>query len=70
MANYSLVMNPFQARSFDDMVKPYAMLTEVYNNTETEFDTLEAATDMLDRLISKDKDPGARALYDKFVQDL
>ena len=25
---------------------------------------------MLDRLISKDKDPGARALYDKFVQDL
>ena len=52
------------------MVKPYAMLTEVYNNTETEFDTLEAATDMLDRLISKDRDPGARALYDKFVQDL
>lgn len=52
------------------MVKPYAMLTEAYNNTQTEFDTLEAATDMLDRLISKDKDPGARALYDKFVQDL
>ena len=25
---------------------------------------------MLDRLVSKDKDPGARALYDKFVQDL
>ena len=52
------------------MVKPYAMLTEAYNNTQTEFDTLEAATDMLDRLISKDKDPGARALYDRFVQDL
>lgn len=52
------------------MVKPYAMLTEAYNNTQTEFDTLEAATDMLDRLISKDKDPGARALYDKFAQDL
>lgn len=52
------------------MVKPYAMLTEAYNNTQTEFDTLEAATDMLDRLVSKDKDPGARALYDKFVQDL
>ena len=52
------------------MVKPYAMLTEAYDNTQTEFDTLEAATDMLDRLISKDKDPGARALYDKFVQDL
>ena len=70
MANYSLVMNPFQARSFDDMVKPYAMLTGAYDSTQTEFDTLEAATDMLDRLISKDKDPGARALYDKFVQDL
>lgn len=52
------------------MVKPYAMLTEAYNNTQTEFDTIEAATDMLDRLVSKDKDPGARALYDKFVQDL
>ena len=52
------------------MVKPYAMLTEAYNSTQTEFDTLEAATDMLDRLISKDKDPGARALYDRFVQDL
>lgn len=52
------------------MVKPYAMLTEAYNNTQTEFDTIEAATDMLDRLISKDKDPGTRALYDKFVQDL
>ena len=52
------------------MVKPYAMLTEAYDKTQTEFDTLEAATDMLDRLISKDKDPGARALYDKFVQDL
>lgn len=52
------------------MVKPYAMLTEAYNSTQTEFDTLEAATDMLDKLISKDKDPGARALYDKFVQDL
>lgn len=52
------------------MVKPYTMLTEAYNNTQTEFDTLEAATDMLDRLISKDKDPGARALYDKFAQDL
>ena len=52
------------------MVKPYAMLTEAYDKTQTEFDTLEAATDMLDKLISKDKDPGARALYDKFVQDL
>lgn len=52
------------------MVKPYAMLTEAYDKTQTEFDTLEAATDMLDRLISKDKDPGARALYDKFVKDL
>ena len=32
MANYSLVMNPFQARSFDDMVKPYAMLTKEYDS--------------------------------------
>lgn len=71
MPNYSLVLNnKFQNRSFDDLLKPLAMYTDVYNEQENAIGELETKAGIWENMANEQTDPIAYAQYKKYADDL
>ena len=70
MANTYIVSgSQFRPYTFDEMIKPYAMYTEAYNQKESQIN------DMLDSTIAADfnfsvQDSSQKQMYDSFIQKL
>lgn len=71
MPNYSLVANTqFKARSFDDMIRPYAMYTQEYRAQEDAIADLATKADVLAGLANEQTDPITYQRYKNFESDL
>lgn len=71
MPNYSIVANTrFQNRSFDDLLRPLAMYTDVYNQQESAINELEEKASVWDGMANEQTDPIAYAQYKRFADDL
>lgn len=71
MANYSLVANSqFKARSFDDLLRPYAMYTQEYRAQEDAIADLATKADIWAGLANEQTDPVAYAQYMNYANDL
>ena len=71
MANYSLVANSqFKARSFDDLLRPYAMYTQEYRAQENAIADLATKADIWAGLANEQTDPVAYAQYMNYANDL
>ena len=71
MPNYSLVLNnKFQNRSFDDLLKPLAMYTDVYNQQEAAINELEEKASIWEGLADKENDPIVYSQYKTYADDL
>lgn len=71
MPNYSLVLNNrFQNRSFDDLLKPLAMYTDVYNEQENAIGELEIKAGIWENMANQETDPVAYAQYKRYADDL
>lgn len=71
MANYSLVANSqFKARSFDDLLRPYAMYTQEYRAQEDAIADLATKADVWAGLANEQTDPVAYAQYMNYANDL
>lgn len=71
MANYSLVANSqFKARSFDDLLRPYAMYTQEYRAQEDAIADLATKADVWAGLANEQTDPVAYAQYTNYANAL
>lgn len=71
MANYSLVANTqFKARSFDDLLRPYAMYTQEYRAQEDALAELATKADVWQGLANEQTDPVAYAQYTNYANAL
>lgn len=71
MANYSLVANSqFKARSFDDLLRPYAMYTQEYRAQEDAIADLATKADIWAGLANEQTDPVAHAQYINYANAL
>lgn len=71
MANYSLVANSqFKARSFDDLLRPYAMYTQEYRAQEDAIADLATKADIWAGLANEQTDPVAYAQYTNYANAL
>ena len=71
MPNYSLVANTqFKARSFDDMIRPYAMYTQEYRAQEDAIADLATKADVWAGLANEQTDPVAYAQYINYANAL
>ena len=71
MKNYSLVANSqFKARSFDDLLRPYAMYTQEYRAQEDAIADLATKADIWAGLANEQTDPVAYAQYMNYANDL
>lgn len=68
MKNYSLVANTqFKARTFEDLIKPYAMYTQEYRNQEDALAELATKADVWEGLANEQTDPIAYAQYKRYA---
>ena len=71
MANYSLVANTqFKSRSFDDLIRPYAMYTQEYRAQEDALAELATKADVWQGLANEQTDPVAYAQYTNYANSL
>ena len=71
MRNYSLVANTvFKNRSFEDIIKPFAMYTEEYNNLENQIGELDTKASVWEGMANEEQDPIAYAQYKRYADDL
>ena len=71
MPNLSIVANTrFQNRSFDDLIRPFAMYTDVYNQQEAAISELEEKASIWEGLANQEQDPIAYAQYKTYADDL
>lgn len=71
MKNYSLVANSqFKARSFDDLLRPYAMYTQEYRAQEDAIADLATKADIWAGLANEQTDPVAYAQYTNYANAL
>ena len=71
MPNYSLVANTqFKARSFDDMIRPYAIYTQEYRAQEDAIADLATKADVWAGLANEQTDPVAYAQYINYANAL
>lgn len=71
MANYSLVANTqFKSRSFDDLIRPYAMYTQEYRAQEDALADLATKADVWQGLANEQTDPVAYAQYTNYANSL
>ena len=71
MKNYSLVANSqFKARSFDDLLRPYAMYTQEYRAQEDAIADLATKADVWAGLANEQTDPVAYAQYTNYANAL
>lgn len=71
MANYSLVANSqFKARSFDNLLRPYAMYTQEYRAQEDAIADLATKADVWAGLANEQTDPVAYAQYTNYANAL
>lgn len=62
--------NIFNARSFDELVKPLAMYTELYNKVESDIGELDTQAGIWENMANEQTDPVAYARYKKYANDL
>ena len=71
MGNYSLVANSqFKARSFDDLLRPYAMYTQEYRAQQDSIAELATKADVWQGLANEQTDPVAYAQYTNYANAL
>ena len=71
MGNYSLVANSqFRARSFDDLLRPYAMYTQEYRAQQDSIAELATKADVWQGLANEQTDPVAYAQYTNYANAL
>ena len=71
MPNYDLVANTqFKARSFDDLLRPYAMYTQEYRAQEDAIADLATKADVWAGLANEQTDPVAYAQYTNYANAL
>lgn len=71
MPNLYLAPNiVFKGRSFEDMLKPLAMYTDVYNKAEAAIGDLQAKAGIWENLANEQTDPIAYATYKRYADEL
>lgn len=71
MANYSLVANTaYKARTFEDLIRPYALYTQEYRNQEDAIADLAAKADVWKSMANAQTDPMAYARISNYADAL
>ena len=71
MANYSLVVNSkFRPYSFDELVKPYAMYGQAYDEQQNQLSDLAVKSNVWKGLANEQTDPTAYKMYKTYADDL
>ncbi len=71
MANYSLVVNSkFRPYSFDELVKPYAMYGQAYDEQQNQLSDLAVKSNVWQGLANEQTDPTAYKMYKTYADDL
>lgn len=71
MANYSLVANTaYKARTFEDLIRPYALYTQEYRNQEDAIADLAAKADVWKSMANAQTDPMAYATITNYADAL
>lgn len=71
MANYSLVVNSkFRPYSFDELVKPYAIYGQAYDEQQNQLSDLAVKSNVWKGLANEQTDPTAYKMYKTYADDL
>ena len=71
MANYSLVVNSkFRPYSFDELVKPYAIYGQAYEEQQNQLFDLAVKSNVWKGLANEQTDPTAYKMYKTYADDL
>lgn len=71
MANYSLVVNSkFRPYSFDELVKPYAIYGQAYDEQQNQLSDLAVKSNVWKGLANQQTDPTAYQMYKTYADDL
>ena len=71
MANYSLVIDSkFKPYSFDELVKPYMMYGQAYNEQQNQLSDLSVKSNVWKGLVNQQTDPTAYQMYKTYSDDL
>lgn len=71
MANYSLVVNSkFRPYSFDELVKPYMMYGQAYDEQQNQLSDLAVKSNVWKGLANEQTDPTAYKMYKTYADDL
>ena len=71
MANYSLVVNSkFRPYSFDELVKPYAIYGQAYDEQQNQLSDLAVKSNVWKGLANEQADPTAYKMYKTYADDL
>lgn len=71
MPNYTLVADTtFRNRSFDDLIRPFQMYTEVYNQMADSVNELDTKASVWEGMANEQSDPVAYAQYKRYADEL
>lgn len=71
MPNYTLVADTtFKNRSFDDLIRPFQMYTEVYNQMADSINELDTKASVWEGMANEQSDPVAYAQYKRYADEL
>jgi len=71
MPNYTLVADTtFENRSFDDLIRPFQMYTEVYNQMADSINELDTKASVWEGMANEQSDPVAYAQYKRYADEL
>lgn len=71
MPNYSLLINSeFKPYSFDELVKPFQMYAQAYNEVDSAYNTLGTNAGALESVLNQERDKAAWGQYNAYMQGL
>lgn len=71
MPNYTIIANnTFKNRTFDDLIRPLAMYTDVYNAQEETLNELATKASIWENMANEETDPIAYAQYKRYADEL
>lgn len=71
MPNYSLLINSeFKPYSFDELVKPFQMYAQAYNDVDSAYNTLGTNAGALESVLNQERDKAAWGQYNAYMQGL
>lgn len=71
MPNYTLVADTtFRNRSFDDLIRPFQMYTEAYNQMADSINELDTKASVWEGMANEQSDPVAYAQYKRYADEL